>query len=160
MGLDITAYSGLKELRARDDDYDNRSIENEVAFCINDAFPGRNCNIKKDVVYSYTNSLDFRAGSYSGYNMFRERLSQIALLVLPAQVWNNWDTFESLPFCEMINFSDCEGVIGTDICIKLAKDFQDFESKIQNEDEYFIEKYGQWKDAFKLASDNGAVEFH
>ena len=34
---------------------------------------------------------------------------------------------EGLPFVELINFSDCEGVIGPEVAAKLAKDFADYE---------------------------------
>ena len=68
------------------------------------------------------------------------------------------------PFFELIHFSDCEGIIGPKISAKLAKDFADNQAKADvyrvDEASWFREKYSDWRRAFEMAADNGAVEFH
>ena len=68
----------------------------------------------------------------------------------------------------MINFSDCEGAIGTVVSARLYRDFVENEEKANNfpanpsnfDKEYNLETYKKWKEAFRLASDAGVVIFH
>ena len=61
----------------------------------------------------------------------------------------------------MINFSDCEGTLTHKACEKLAKDFEDFQSICDNEeDSYFVDDYVLWRNAFKeAAKNNGVINF-
>lgn len=116
----------------------------------------------------------FRAGSYSGYNHWREQLAKMAGYENPEEVWNDYDaeiervgeTGKMKPFYELICFSDCEGIICSEISAKLYEDFVNFEEKAKNfvensiENNYFYSKYKEWKEAFRVASDNGLVSFH
>lgn len=69
--------------------------------------------INADSVYSWEESFDFRAGSYSGYNWYREKLGEL-----------NAEAFR-----EQIDFSDCEGVIGSVVANRLAKAYWENASK-------------------------------
>ena len=122
----------------------------------------------------------FRAGSYSGYGEWRDLLSKVALDMGAADVWDKIDggeTYETIPFSEHINFSDADGVIGPVASKKLYNDYVMYEKEIMNrldrfylkfEDyeidgetyDWFKQKYKDWKEAFRIASDNGAVIFH
>lgn len=61
--------------------------------------------------------------------------------------------------------SDCEGVIGTSVCQKLYQDFVTYEEKLvgvkmeEAEGDFFMDKYREFKEAFKLASDQGVLIF-
>ena len=108
---------------------------------------------------------DFRAGSYSGYNHWREKLCMMAHHISPPTIWSDPDKFKDVKFFYLINFSDCEGVIGPEIAKHLAKDFADFQETVDNlpndeEYEWFKSQYAKWRKAFELASDNGCVKFH
>ena len=133
-----------------------------------------------EVVQSHGEGHSFRAGSYSGYNEWRNDLALAAGYEGGAEeVWSRGDGGEyGIPFEELINFPDNEGVIGPVVSEKLYKDFVDQEEKIvKNIDEWylkihptkaynsddfkwFMSKYNDWKEAFRLASDNGMVIFH
>lgn len=107
----------------------------------------------------------FRAGSYGGYNQFREQLSLHALGVTPQQVWQRPREYVDKPFFELINFSDCEGQIGPQACADLAKDFAEhteIRAKLlaDEPDGYYAAKYDDWAKAFALAADTGLVDFH
>lgn len=173
MGLDISAYSKVKFVRQfsgwGDVDFDTQVVINDVA---NQPFDGV-ADDMKDGVYSFEDDMSFGAGSYSGYNYWRNELSLFALGVEAKDVRDDYMAYEGRPFARMINFSDCEGIIGTEWCKKLANDFVEYEEKAK---EYFDEshttygyvygrmlgfdKYQLWKDAFLLASDGGFVDFH
>ena len=103
----------------------------------------------------------FRAGSYSGYNEWRNTLSELMLGVSDYEVWNNLDEYKERPFYYLINFSDCEGIILGDKLLKLLSDFENNKEKAKAYDDgYWTEKYFCWLKAFSLASDGGYVEFH
>ncbi len=65
------------------------------------------------------------------------------------------------PFVELVCFSDCEGVIGSAVSSKLAKDFADHHDKFTTtEDDWFMKRYREWTQAFAMAANDGAVDFH
>ncbi len=157
MGLDITAYSNINYLRedSNDDDYD---LDRKECFIwVNPDFPERAKNLK-DGIYSFEDDMNFRAGSYGGYNQWRNELAMFAGYNNDRDAWDK----TSGPFLELILFSDCEGCIDAEISKKLYKDFCDFDekSKTYEEDSYFYIRYKLWKEAFELASNNGCVKFH
>lgn len=100
----------------------------------------------------------FRAGSYSGYNRFREALCRAALGVEPDEVWNDPTAHANEPFFELINFADNEGTISRDACRDLLGDFVDgyrtVRAKLDEEDQ---ESYDRWMAAFAVAAHNGLV---
>lgn len=107
----------------------------------------------------------FRAGSYSGYNQWRDMLDNfVAYIVKKALVTGGGQR----PFAELLDFSDCEGVIDDATSKKLFKDFtkyapyiSDFTgSRSKDRGEYFLSKYKEWAQAFEIAEDYGAVFFH
>jgi len=129
----------------------------------NPDFPAQAEGIE-DGYYGYENSMDFRAGSYSGYNQWRDELARMAGYApvasdhspYAAGAWQK----KSGPFWELINFADNEGCIGPKTSAKLAKDFAEFQHAADlNPDEWFRQKYAYWRKAFELASNDGAVDF-
>jgi hypothetical protein len=117
-----------------------------------------------------TEDTSFRAGSYSGYNWWREQLCRFALECEPGELWSDPEAYAGKPFVEMINFSDCEGAIGPRTSAKLAGDFRDHEARVAGWAEthidteenraYFVELYGEWKRGFELAAQDGFLLFH
>lgn len=168
MGLDITAASKIELIPDAPVDLDAFHIGANP-----DEFADRADGLKPGLYRSHA-ELNFRAGSYSGYNAWREQLAELA--GYPAQPANFGDAVRgrppkehsagawsatSGPFWELINFSDCEGVIGPRTSAKLAKDFADHQAKADaHPDEWFRDLYAMWRRAFELASDAGAVDFH
>ena len=183
MGLDITAYRKLTRLDAVFD-ADGEPINPETReplddyarFYVNSDFPGREGGIEHNAVYAYTEAHGFRAGSYSGYSVWREKLAALAnypqvehervqgyapsrVMSSAAAAWSG--KCEGMPFVELVNFSDCEGVIGPEVAAKLAKDFAEFEERAKAVgDERFYSCYCDWRKAFEMAADSGAVSFH
>ncbi len=164
MGLDITAYSGLREMpkdtiECDEDGYpvDYRTYSR---FYDNTDFPGRSAGIicNKETYYAHLGEFKFRAGSYSGYNHWR---TQLAALVAGC---DKGPIAATLPFAELINFSDCEGVLGPVVCKKLAADFAAYQQKADEfsgaDGDWFRERYADWRKAFELAEQGGCVEFH
>ena len=174
MGLDISYYSDLKFMPEIDKEKFNNGNYNWDEYVYLYSSPHFYTRILplKEGTYKGKRHHSFRAGSYSGYNFWRERLSKLAIGVLADVVWKNEDKYENQAFYELINFSDCEGTLGTEVCQKLHRDFVKYHRKIKEqldinrEDDYsdddvcFWSQYLEWKKAFKYASKNGAVCFH
>jgi hypothetical protein len=162
MGLDITAYRKLET--APDADPDNYDYETvcRIYDGMETNFPGRITGVKPGL-YHFANQFGFRAGSYGGYNVWRDQLAKLAGNTGAEQVWNRG--VPGSAFYELINFSDCEGVIGPVVAAKLLRDFIEYEQRAEefaraNDDKYFLERYQHWKLAFEMAADGGAVDFH
>lgn len=96
----------------------------------------------------------FRAGSYTSYYYWRSDLCRAAIGVSPTDIWSG-DVTDG-PFIELINFSDCEGVIGPETSSKLAKDFRDCRNLMPNDPD-FMRVYDNFHKAFEMAAQNGAV---
>lgn len=173
MGLDITYYSKLVAAVGNegfDEDGNVKYDDGWFTFYKNPDFPGRADDIQDGVAYMDSDAGGFRAGSYSGYNRWREQLAELAGYeltkfndrgrIVKCYAAACWYGAEG-PFSELIDFSDCEGVIGATVSAKLAQDFKEFQDKADKHyDKYFIEKYAEWRKAFETAADGGAVSFH
>lgn len=167
MGLDIIAYSDIDKIDKPMDgkeyrDKYGRDPDIKTTLLYEFFFDPENWDFQQQLrglepgVYSYDNSVSFRAGSYSGYNRWRNWLSVTMIGVSADQVWYNPIDYQYSPFYELINFSDCEGYIGTEVSKKLAEDFRNNRSKVPQGD---LDLYDEWMHAFELASNNGVVIF-
>ncbi|WP_335956158.1 hypothetical protein [Acinetobacter guillouiae] len=176
MGLDITAYKKLKAFNGQYNDGTDEVLNVETGLlvgwddyfkpCINRNYVERATDVNEDQFYTFEDSIGFRAGSYGGYNNWREQLAKLAGYPCldgegDRHLYSNgaWKAHNGA-FWELINFSDCEGVIGTEVSKKLLKDFIDFEESAKQVGGYFHELYNEWKTAFEYAGENGAVDFH
>jgi hypothetical protein len=126
MGVDISAYRNVKRVMC--DRGSEGECDHEYAHP-NEDFPGRADDISRGCYeVADDDKSEYEQGvhrAYSSYNRWRERLCAVVLGVQPDQVWNYPEHFAGKPFFELINFSDCEGVIGPQTCAKLAKDFEE-----------------------------------
>lgn len=161
MGLDISYYERLLPANnATQEDRDNGEVQDwYVAHPDYETLDG----LDYKYVRGIGNRGHFRAGSYGGYNAWRQWLASIVHGVEPREIWNNPDKYKGQPFYELINFSDCEGVIGPKTSAKLAKDFADYQAQIDampDDESWFKHAYKEWRHAFETAANTGFVEFH
>lgn len=164
MGLDIIAYSRLKknEYLSNKKDEDKDYIDDDCLLImsprlaeIEKAFPGRTEPLKYNGdVYDCENYEWINIGSYSTYGWFRWALEAFS---------ENRDCFN-----ELIDFSDCEGIIGSIVSKKLYEDFssnaESFEQWVHlkfdaYDSELLLQMYRKFESAFEIAKDGGAVEF-
>ena len=160
MGLDITYYKHLTPLTEGADPEDGFQPYD------NPDFPGRMEGLEDRVYQMPEDRHHFRAGSYSGYNAWREELAELAGYPLTEgdrglrHDSGAWDATEG-PFWELINFADNEGTIGPVVSAKLAKDFAAYQEKADTHPSgHFRDLYAQWRIAFEDAAQDGAVDFH
>lgn len=173
MGLDISYYEKVEPVEEGEGlDEDGDIKEGYFQVWANKNFPGREKDLEDKRIYIYEDMNRFRAGSYGGYNQWREQLAELAgYPAVPVDRYGTGDiqhrhdkgawNAESGPFWELINFSDCDGVIGPVVSKKLAKDFAEYQNKAdKHADERFKILYSKWRTAFESASNNGLVDFH
>lgn len=172
MGLDITAYRGVQLLEtvedaeAWEDNYYMVDGKPETTYFYHEyltdnPFADRAEGLTPGGVYTYQNKFDFGAGSYSGYNLWREQLCEAVFGFKPEIIWKNPTPFINAPFYYLINFSDCDGIINSELSARLAKDFADWQKTADaHSDEWFRTKYADWRKAAEIAADNGFIKFH
>jgi hypothetical protein len=177
MGLDITAYSRLTAVGQHLKDPAKNEGEpgglndwcyydNHVQAFAYDCFPAsfRGIPVLRTDVRSGTGFLhggcyatteatethDFRAGSYGGYNAWRDDLREQF----------NPDQSPDGPFYELIWFADNEGCIGELAAADLLADFREHARTYVAPEGWGRQKYEDWTRAFELAADGGLVRFH
>jgi len=135
MGLDISYYRRLVPAPdAPKDEYGEHDYMQ--FFTLHDGEDRRAADLKPGV-YSFDERDSFRAGSYGGYNAWRSELAKFAGYESSTYVWDNREKVAGQPFVELIDFSDCEGVIGPSVSAKLARDFATFQVRADTHpDEY------------------------
>jgi len=162
MGLDITALRRVELSPAGDDADPDAMYEQgyEFAYVGSGDFADRADGLVTGY-YKGTERLDFRAGSYHGYNDWRAWLCRTMLEVEPVEVWGNPDAFDDKPFFELIHFADNEGIIGPETSKRLAQAFDvgDAKARATGDTDYYG-LYRRFQQAFELAADGGLVEFH
>jgi hypothetical protein len=165
MGLDITAYGHADitpEHEVTDACWD---APRHVRAFVYKGFERSLRGLVADRCYTVSGfSIDFRAGSYGGYNQWRQELCRAALGVSPETVWSDVGSFQDAPFFELIHFADNEGTIGPEAAADLAEDFRSMAVKVrpllEGPDGYSAAKYDDWTAAFELAAKDGLVVFH
>ncbi|WP_155675498.1 hypothetical protein [Burkholderia territorii] len=169
-GLDVTAYGGLAIVESPVMSPDGTPQgKNQVTFDPGN-FPGRFVGLEAGKVYHFTSSFDFRAGSYSGYNAWRNELAKLAgyqpsMAVRNKAIELRYDEtawkLDHGPFWELIDFSDAEGTIGPEVCRKVYQDFVQYRDlATQVSTPYFYDSYVDWMKAFEMCANNGAIVFH
>lgn len=165
MGLDISAYSEIEYKEDYDESKDHGYFDELTYIPSNgDYYPLQQGSLKPGM-YTFSDCHSFRAGSYGGYNVWREELAKLAGYE-PSETSNGEQSWaltawhaEEGPFWELINFSDCEGVICSEVAKKLLGDFQTYEFLALEQDAYFINKYNDFFKACELASEDGCIVF-
>lgn len=117
----------------------------------------------------------FRAGSYSGFNTWREELAELA--VGDSNLYNIWahagTRKKRIPFQEILCHSDCDGHITYRECKKLLDDFNRYifvameRINVPKDDEgfpvgvYWLDRFLKWKHAVELVVNREAekIEF-
>lgn len=152
MGLDIYYMKNIKRISdyPEDDDYDydHHYLQPNEQFNVHGEI--------RDGIYSAEDEQSFRVGSYSGYNGWRNRLAVMA----------GYSSFEEActtpegPFVELINFSDCEGVICAEVSEKLYNDFLNNHVFAKEKmEQYDLETYEDFMNGFASAKENGCLVF-
>ena len=184
MGLDITAYGKVKFVECSDSDEieckwawgEDKGLGDFTVTFINEYFPLHSEGLLSGV-YTYDDCVYGGSWGYSRWSNFRNELARIAGYTPMTEEdspeeWDNYtkSNFLSNPYqarvfnveggtlFELINFSDCDGVINTTVCKKIYKDLLSVTPEFE-----FPHQQNQFKSllsAFKLASEEeGFVTF-
>jgi hypothetical protein len=174
MGLDISVFKEVDfnsfQPREGKSEEDLDELYDSMLYLYSEYNPHNQSDNIKEGFYNYPDrAFNFRAGSYSGYNLFRATLCKSVYGFNPEVIWGSPNKYKGQDFVELINFSDCEGIIGPKTSKKLLDDFikneENFINYLEKEpfDDYMKEsykaKYKEWMKAFEIASENGVVKF-
>jgi len=161
MGLDVTVYNNIRKTES-EDDYDF------IAFVIDDSWKWKVKNLEYNAAYCGDSMAKAAGYSYSTHSRFREVLIKIIdrkdLLDRYDKII--WDKLpENIPFYDFIDFADNEGCLDWEVSKIIYKDFVSwFDSAkivLPKYGLFWLERYEEWMEAFKSASENkGVVEFH
>jgi hypothetical protein len=163
MGLDVAYWERVILINDTpfDEDHDWADDNEEwlATLVVNDAFPAQ-ADALVTGIYAIHGSNGFRAGSYSGYNKWRNWLCNVIHGIRPRALWEEFKVdpakWHGKPFVELIHFSDNEGIFGPDTSAKLAKDFLAHYAKVEagaQPDHFRL--YRQFQHAFEVASADG-----
>ena len=151
MGLDIVAYSKIKFIG------NTEFVSSDLYINTNNEFTQH--GTLADGYYEYDNEYSFRAGSYSGYNDFRKDLAVVGGYTVKRLCYAP-EAYRNHPFFDMVYFTDCDGVICSEICEKLYKEFVEYHHKASGIlSEWYMNIYNNFMEAFKIGADNGCVVF-
>jgi len=119
---------------------------------------GLDCTVHEAGISEETGK-NFWSSSYDSYNRWRKELALMAGYESDVWVWKNKPEG---PFVELIDFSDCEGVLGTATCAKLFEDFKNNQEKAKEykPETEFYDDYRRWMNACELAMKAGCIHFH
>lgn len=163
MGLDIEAFEKIARIRDLGDGVDLLDPDNRVGIYVNPYFKERADGIMNGIYRVVGERFEFHTGSYTHYNEWRDLLSKVILGIPAKRVWFGTPEGDMKgPFCELINFSDCDGVFGPKTSLKLYQDFKDHELKFVegSVDAHDCWLYSMFMQAFLIASKGGVVQFH
>ena len=161
MGLDISYYPHAKLAQDAELDESGFPVDYDryiVPTIISDFAAQADDIQEKPYEFDIEKSGGFAAGSYGGYNWWRNELAKMAGHASAEAAWEKNDLEE--PFGPLINFADNEGTIGPKTSAELAKDFADHQAKADEIGGVFAERYRDWRIAFEAVADNGFVAFH
>ena len=183
MGLSIHGIKTGNQCKVIDEDYDDK-----YNTTWNENYKFQLGSLKENTVYEYENinTTNYVHFSYSGYSRFRAYLYYLVSGKKIDELFENSELVDVLyrkwydsgrlkkinrildideenelnipPFFEMLYFSDCEGIIGPNVCKKLLRDFKSNYHLAKKGNEYHKPYY---EDMIKLLTDvvdvNGSI---
>lgn len=153
MGLDIVVWTNVEKCEPGDDNFQAFTYPEFIA---------RLSPLEAGQYYKGKRAMEFRAGSYSGYNAVRAAFCKLATNMSTKDFWAlGEEEAVKKPLGELLNFADNEGIIGTDACKRLAEQFEALHERAMQElDDWNRARFEEWEQAFRLAADNnGAIMF-
>lgn len=176
MGLDITAYKGIKLIdKPALDEYGDilGHAANQVTISIGNSEWEQGDDLEAGQVYTYENALSVFSVPYSSYGRLRDELARIAgyKKVITGNAFDDrypyqttvcceWDKGERGVFSELLCFADNEGEIGTKTCRKILNDLHTVSARANElSDDHGI-GYSFLVSCFEFAVVDGFVQFH
>lgn len=167
MGLDIHAYktpafADLPPAAPQDlDDLDEWLWENNYRrVWTNPDFPHAEEGITRSY-FTFEKEIDAFSGGYGYYNAFRESLADFSGKTART-IWDAPESYRSLPFFELIHFSDCDGTFGPVSTKALLEDLVEHagEYLAKTTNERFMHSYKVLLSSLREAGSGAILGFH
>lgn len=171
MGLRIVAYTQMEEVDSPLFDDEGYPVGENVWLPGLDMrasepfWPGWAAPLQYWKVYRYKFYKIHPMGSYDDYTLrFRRPMLGLVGLPMPEDVCYPEFIEPGVPFYELLCFSDCDGVIGTQVAQKLFKDFSNWHERAKkyagnNGQNFMLETYEKLYALLRLAARDGALKF-
>lgn len=168
VGLDITAYRNLRalphdlqlQINNSDDRHDTACQHNAFIPYDHPNFPGRIGRLSNKTAYWFDRTRVEFGLSYGYYDRFRTELARMVGIASLERWWACPVVPASMPFGEMLAFSDCEGTLGPEVCHRIALDFIRWGFASTRRDHDFSQTYDKFRVAFEHAAQDGCVDYH
>lgn len=165
MGLDVSYYTDIqfvRKLREDEEYFERGELEGDLYHLSPIAdFVEQADGV--DGIYKVGSRSSFRVGSYSYYGFWRDQLARMTGEHSAEAVWEKSRLGKDGPFYALIDFSDCEGVIGPQTSNRLAQSFDVWLDRAREfgakDGRSFMETYEDFRRAFRAAARTGCVEF-
>ncbi len=166
MGLDCRAFERVELVNATSkptpEEWEQYEDDALVWLGNGPAFAQRNGGLV-DGFYRWSGGTEgWRAGSCSGYGAIRKVVCRLALGVNAESVWEHPDRFAGRPLVELIEFTDCDGFLGPEVCARLAEQSDSLPhitDALRSQADWWAEVWEQFVAGFKLAAHHGALVF-
>ena len=148
MGLDVVHYKNVQFVSLRDDMIDWAQDQDflwQIVYGEYAAWAGP----LKEGFYLFEEAYIRLETSYSGYAEFRDELER--LIVKTYQ--------HKRPFRELMNFTDCEGIICPAMCQVMLNDFKCYQQLAEQMTEHSREIYYEMRDALAKVGINDFLSF-
>ena len=160
MGLLAMVFKNIKET-------DHPTDYSFVAYVTHPSWQHKIKNLKDGQKYKGEFLEEDGQYAYSDHCEFLEELCEITKNdeVTAHLNKNSIDSFKGIPFFELIDFADDQGVLDHETCAILYEDFKNWKTAAEKhfdkiDNNYFKSKYNDWLDVFRLGKEkNCAVVF-
>ena len=173
MGLDITAYKGIKLIENPNmGDTNHPEVwANQVYISIGNSEWEQGDDLEVGRVYEFSDVISVYSSSYSTYGNLRNELARIAgyepLIagskyrgIYAARVCDNWEQGKRGILAELIYFADNEGEIGTKTTRKILNDLHAISKHSSELNEWNQGLLTNLIQTFEFAAVDGFVQFH
>ncbi len=166
MSLQVTAYKKLVELEDVERDAEGRPVD-ETAFYahpdvvefVERSWRGYTKGLRPGAAYGYREKLTVKQPTSIYFNTWRRLL--LRMVAINPYEWEG----QPQPFAELTDFADRDGIFGPTVAKKLAQDFANwqyhadvFATHLDDNGEFWLRRYNEWRKVFEMAADGGAVE--
>lgn len=174
MGLDITAYKGVKPINEPAlDEYSDvlGRAAKQVVISIGNSEWKQGDDLEVGQVYEFSDVISVYSSSYSTYGNLRNELARIAgykpLIagskyrgIYAARVCDEWEQGKRGILSELICFADNEGEIGTKTTRKILNDLNTVSKRADELNEWNLGLLTDLIQTFEFAAVDGFVQFH
>lgn len=170
MSLVVMAMSCLEKVGYLDPKTEGEGLDSfgeDVIWAVNfEEFVSALSPLEYGAVYECEIEFEMEPIGYQGFNDRRSEIYKKVLGLTADEVWKDLPGHQGKPFHDLLNFCDSEGIMGSDACKRLLKDFEAHKDQVMEaltecsgHEEIAESEYDEWIEALTIASNDGCLYF-